>query len=143
MTVDPRFERPLAEWIHQFATPAAERLREKNWVPFEWRGHLYVEYSLEPRLVLSVNPSTAVGTPLLPVTSAPAVAAWVKRLGPVSGGTPAVELPGHGVYLALAHVKLFKKKGSRTATSSMMYMSPSLRRSLKRTSRVKTWCHGT
>ena len=121
MTVDPRFERPLAEWIHQFATPAAERLREKNWVPFEWRGHLYVEYSLEPRLVLSVNPSTAVGTPLLPVTSAPAVAAWVKRLGPVSGGTPAVELPGHGVYLALAHVKLFKKKGSRTATSSMMY----------------------
>ena len=121
MAVDVRYERPLSQWITQFGTPPSSRPREKNWVPFEWRGGLFVEYSLEPRLVLSVDPSTGVGTPLLPITSSPAVAAWVRRLGPVSGGTPAVELPGRCIFLALAHVKLFKKKGTRTATSSMMY----------------------
>jgi hypothetical protein len=39
----------------------------------------------------------------------------------VSGGTPAVELRDLNVFLALAHVKLFKKKGARTASSKMMY----------------------
>ena len=65
MAVDVRYERPLSQWITQFGTPPSSRPREKNWVPFEWRGGL-VEYSLEPRLVLSVDPSTGVGTPSSP-----------------------------------------------------------------------------
>ena len=55
------------------------------------------------------------------MTSSPAVRAWVDKLGPVSGGTPAVELRTYGLFLALGHVKLFKKKGGKTATSTMMY----------------------
>jgi hypothetical protein len=119
MELDARYAGVLSRWIPQLGRP--RRTREKNWVPFVWRGGLYVEYSLEPRLVLSVNPDTGESTPLLPLTSSPALSVWVERLGPVSGGTPAVELVAHGVFLALAHVKLFKKKGTRTATSSMSY----------------------
>ena len=73
---------------------------------------------------LMVDRASVRGAPVLPMTSSLAVQAWVEKLGPVSGGTPAVELPGHGVFLALGHVKLFKKKGSRTATSKMMYKHP-------------------
>ena len=121
MAVDERYRPALRPWLSQFALPPQGRVREKNWAPFAWRGALYAEYSLEPRLVLAINEESGEGTPLLPMTSAPAVRAWVRKLGPVSGGTPAVELPDCDCFLALAHVKLFKKKGSRTATSTMMY----------------------
>jgi len=122
MDVDPRYTLSLRPWLAQFASGEREqRAREKNWSPFVWRGELFVEYSLEPRLVLAVNRETGEGTPLLPLTSSPAMRAWVDKLGPVSGGTPAVELRDLNVFLALAHVKLFKKKGARTATSKMMY----------------------
>ena len=119
MEIDGMYARVLSRWIPRRGRP--QRRREKNWVPFVWRGQLYVEYSLEPRLVLSVNPNTGLGTPVFPLTSSRAMSAWVEKLGPVSGGTPAVELAGHGIFLALAHVKLFKKKGPRTATSRMLY----------------------
>ena len=92
--------------------------------PFVWEGALYVEYSLEPRLVLRVDAERALGSPVLPLTTSPAARAWVSKLGPISGGTPAVALRSLGLYLALGHVKLFKKKGHRTATSSKL--SPSI-----------------
>ena len=121
MEIDERASPRLGKHLPTLATPRAQRTREKNWNPFVWKDRLYVEYSLEPRLVLMVDRASGRGAPVLPMTSSPAVQAWVEKLGPVSGGTPAVELPGHGVFLALGHVKLFKKKGSRTATSKMMY----------------------
>ena len=122
LEVDESYVTPLlAPWLAQFGKPHKERYREKNWNPFVWKGDLYVEYSLEPRLVLKIDPVTYVGTPVLPLTSSAAARAWVHRLGPVSGGTPAVELPEHGVFLALGHAKLFKKKGRRTGNSHMMY----------------------
>ena len=34
---------------------AKARRREKNWSPFSWRGGVYLEYSLQPRLVLALN----------------------------------------------------------------------------------------
>jgi len=72
--------------------------------------------------VLAINEETGVGTPLLPLSSSPAATAWVRKLGPVSGGTPAVHVPDEGVFIALAHTKLFKKKkSSRTATQRMVY----------------------
>jgi hypothetical protein len=71
--------------------------------------------------VLSLNVITGEGTPVLPVSSSTPAAAWVRKLGPVSGGTPAVHLSSEGLFIALAHVKLFNKKGSRTATHAMVY----------------------
>ena len=56
MEVAPRFAVALAPWLPQFALARDMRVREKNWAPFLWRGSLYVEYSLEPRLVLALNP---------------------------------------------------------------------------------------
>ena len=47
--------------------------------------------------------------------------AWLDQLGPISGGPPSVYVAGHGVYLGLAHVKLWKKQGRGTATSAMIY----------------------
>ena len=124
--VDARHRLALRPWLAQLGMHHEQRLRipnlrEKNWSPFEWRGQLYVEYAIEPRLVLALDTQTGVGTPLLPMSSSPAVRAWVDKLGPVSGGAPAVELRALGIYLGLAHVKLFKKKGAKTATSKMMY----------------------
>ena len=118
-SVSETFVPLLAPWVRQFALPRGRRVREKNWAPFVWRGDMYVEYSLEPRLVLQMAGGD--GTPVLPMTSSAATSAWVRKLGPVSGGTPAIELHGSGVFLALGHVKLFRKKGARTGTSSMCY----------------------
>ena len=121
LEVSRRHELPLQPWFRQFRRRRAKRVREKNWAPFSWRGALYVEYSLEPRLVLGINEETGEATPVFPVSSSPSVRAWSDKLGPISGGPPSVHLPAHGVYLGLAHVKLFRKKGGATSTSSMVY----------------------
>ncbi|KAL1525956.1 hypothetical protein AB1Y20_020782 [Prymnesium parvum] len=121
LEVHAAFEPHLQLWLPQFRTMRSMRTREKNWVPFEWGGSVYLEYSLEPRLVLSLNAETGISAPLLPITSSPDVAHWIDVLGPVSGGAQSVYVPQYGVFLGMAHVKLFKKKGPRTATSHMMY----------------------
>ena len=121
LEVHPQFAQALQPWLKQFRQVKEQRDREKNWTPFQWAGGLYLEYSLQPRLVVSLNTQTGVATPVLPLTSSPSVGAWVSKLGPVSGGTPPVYVPGHDIFLGLAHVKLWKKKGSKTATSTMMY----------------------
>ena len=45
----------------------------------------------------------------------------MQKLGPISGGPPSVYLPLHDIFLGMAHVKLWKKKGVRTASSAMVY----------------------
>lgn len=121
LEVNAQYAQALMLWLPQFRQSRAHRDREKNWSPFEWRGGIYLEYSIEPRLVLSLNPATGVSTPVLPLSSSPGVRTWINKLGPVSGGPPSVLLPDHGIYLGMAHVKLWKKKGSSTASSKMMY----------------------
>ena len=123
LELSERFVHALRPWFPQLrASHKQTRLREKNWSPFSWGGGIYLEYSIEPRLVLSLNLETGLATPLFPITSSPAVRAWLERLGPVSGGTPAVYVAGADLFLALAHVKRFAKRGSsRTATSATVY----------------------
>ena len=117
--VELRYVQMLRGWLPQFWQQA--QLREKNWSPFTFDGDVYLEYSLQPRLVLLLNRRTGACTPVLPLSSSRGVQAWLDQLGPVSGGPPSVYLAGHGVYLGLAHVKLWKKKGRGTATSAMIY----------------------
>ncbi|EOD10622.1 hypothetical protein EMIHUDRAFT_452604 [Emiliania huxleyi CCMP1516] len=122
--VDRLVAKQLLCWLPQLEHDGERESREKNWSPFKLGGALFAEYSLEPRLVLAINEETGVGTPLLPLSSSPAATAWVRKLGPVSGGTPAVHVPDEGVFIALAHTKLFKKKkSSRTATQRMAAIS--------------------
>ena len=69
LEVDSRFSDHLQLWLPQFQQLREQRSREKNWSPFEWRGAIYLEYSLEPRLVLLLNVETSVATPLLPLST--------------------------------------------------------------------------
>ena len=121
LEVDLRYAQLLRVWLAQFRQTSELRSREKNWSPFSWRGGVYLEYSLQPRLVLALNRRTGVCSPVLPLTSSAGVQAWLNKLGPTSGGPPSVLLPGEDLFLGLAHLKLWKKKGARTATSSMVY----------------------
>ena len=126
------YTQALQPWLKQFRQVKEQRDREKNWTPFQWAGGLYLEYSLQPRLVVSLNTQTGVATPVLPLTSSPSVGAWVSKLGPVSGGTPPVYVPGHDIFLGLAHVKLWKKKGSMLGISSeKRRSSPNLTKTLR------------
>ena len=120
LEVDLRYAHMLRGWLPQF-WQAAQLQREKNWSPFTFAGEVYLEYSLQPRLVLLLNRRTGACTPVLPLSSSRGVQAWLDQLGPISGGPPSVYVAGHGVYLGLAHVKLWKKQGRGTATSAMIY----------------------
>ena len=113
--------RRLVGWLPHLDHDFELQPREKNWAPFVLDGNVYLEYSLEPRLVLALNEASGVATPLLPLSTSEAASAWVRKLGPVSGGAPAVHLPGEGLFIGLAHVKLHRKKGSRSATHEMVY----------------------
>ena len=85
-----RYAQLLRVWLAQFRQTSELRSREKNWSPFSWRGGVYLEYSLQPRLVLALNRRTGVCSPVLPLTSSAGVQAWLDKLGPASGGPPSV-----------------------------------------------------
>ena len=88
-------------WLAQFRQTSELRSREKNWSPFSWRGGVYLEYSLQPRLVLALNRRTGVCSPVLPLTSSAGVQAWLDKLGPASGGPPSVLPKVEGAFLAV------------------------------------------
>ena len=107
LEVDLRYAQLLRVWLAQFRQTSELRSREKNWSPFSWRGGVYLEYSLQPRLVLVLNRRTGVCSPVLPLPSSAGVQAWLDKLGPASGGPPSVLLPGGELFLGLAHLKLW------------------------------------
>ena len=58
-----------------------------------------VEYSLEPHIVLRIDPDTGDCVPLFGETSHAGLAALQASVGRVSGGAPPLLLASRGVYL--------------------------------------------
>ena len=100
-------------WLAQFRQTSELRSREKNWSPFSWRGGVYLEYSLQPRLVLALNRRTGVCSPVLPLTSSAGVQAWLDKLGPASGGPPSVLPNVEGAVLAVPQLTTLSAPGGQ------------------------------
>jgi predicted GH43/DUF377 family glycosyl hydrolase len=83
------------ERFPHFEGEVAER-REKNWVPFDYDGHLLLAYSLSPHRILSPIPGTQSCTE---VASSRGEICW--SWGWLRGGTPGIVIDDH--YLAIFH----------------------------------------
>ena len=118
------------EWIYDPPHPEALPL-QKNWLPFFHDGMLYVEYAIEPHIVLRVDASsghcTAVGSPYTVAPSArfpsfmPLSALESHYGSRFSGGAPPLHLPDWGIFLGLAHIKFTQGNSHHVGTSSMLY----------------------
>lgn len=114
------------------------QLLQKNWVPFSHEGSLFAEYSIEPHVVLRIDPESGRCVPVLPrgiaisargamggskVTfpSFVPLARIAAEYGRLSGGVPPVHLPAHHVYLSYAHTKASRSMPQYLGTSSMAY----------------------
>jgi hypothetical protein len=84
-------------------------------------GHLLVEYTLEPHIVLHVDPLSGRCAPLYAETSFAPLAALQASAGRISGGTPPLLLPGRQAYLGLAHFKHSVEMAQATGTRRMRY----------------------
>jgi predicted GH43/DUF377 family glycosyl hydrolase len=72
-------------------------VREKNWVPFEYKNALFLSYSISPHIVFMQIPGTNSCT-TISVSEGSAIWDW----GILRGGTPAILLE-NGVYLSFFH----------------------------------------
>lgn len=114
------------------------QLLQKNWVPFTHEGSLFAEYSIEPHVVLRIDPESGRCVPVLPrgiaisargamggskVTfpSFLPLARIAAEYGRLSGGVPPLHLPAHHVYLGYAHTKASRSMPQYLGTSSMAY----------------------
>ena len=122
----------------------------KNWLPFVHFGELFLEYAIEPRVVLRVDahtgrcvlvgvaneaPDDAADSCTDPPAAAkraegldggafasfPPLARLTATYGRVSGGAPPVHVPAHRAYIGLAHVKASKDQPHLLGTSQMRY----------------------
>lgn len=137
---DPR-QLPLvvSEWPSESNVEHPEsQLLQKNWVPFSHEGSLLAEYSIEPHVVLRIDPESGRCAPVLPrgiATSAHGamggseatfpsftpLARIAAEYGRLSGGVPPLHLPSHHVYLGYCHTKASRSMPQYLGTSSMVY----------------------
>lgn len=96
------FEVEQPECLASYEGATRER-REKNWVPFDYQGRLYLAYSLNPHLIF--HPLQGMGACETICTSTGEIE-W--NWGALKGGTPA--LLDQGEYLAFFHT--WKKMAS-------------------------------
>jgi len=106
---------------------------QKNWLPFVLEGELFAEYSIEPHVILRIDPQTgrcvpalaqpisAAGVAASPFPSFAPLARVAARLGPISGGAAPLRLPTHHVYLGLGHAKAQQTMPQRLGTVHMEY----------------------
>ena len=124
LTVDVSLPLQVRNWDQMeriVPNPNSEPI-QKNWVPFVHRAQLLVEYSIEPRIVLHVDPATGACTPQTQLPSSfPSLVELTKRYGRVSGGAAAVLLTDPNVYLGLAHVKDAKQTPELLGSNRMVY----------------------
>ena len=152
LTAPPPVELPLvvADWPDNapLPHPMSEPI-QKNWAPFVHDGRLYAEYSIEPHVVLLIDPANGRCVPVSRSrspdevdscsaddaagrTEAAAEAggafssfAPLARLsashGRVSGGVPPLHLPVQHAYLGLAHLKASRELPHFLGTSQMPY----------------------
>lgn len=91
-------------------------LRQKNWVPFEWGGKLFMSYYLFPHEVLEVNVNTG-NCQYAFLTHQ--VSAW--DCGQLRGTTPAILVDGD--YLAFGHsVKILRSPASKGKPKNHYFM---------------------
>ena len=108
--------------------PEAEPI-QKNWLPFVHDGALYVEYSIEPHVVLRVDAGSGRCEPISNAViggggifpSFPPLARLAAEYGRVSGGAAPLRLPDRRVYLGLAHVKESRRTPEHLGTAHMVY----------------------
>ena len=112
----------VAYWLPSYTvrSPVAELL-QKNWVPFVFGGRLLAEYTLEPHIVLHVDPDTGRCLPLYTETSFAPLAALQRSAGRISGGAPPLLLPDRAAYLGLAHFKHSQRMPQLVGTRHMRY----------------------
>ena len=109
-------------WRENYGLPHPESEPiQKNWLPFVHRDTLLVEYSVEPRIVLRVDPASGDCYPAFGQSSFPRLHQLAQQRGRVSGGAPPVLLSERGVFLGLAHVKESVRKPHLTGTKHMVY----------------------
>jgi predicted GH43/DUF377 family glycosyl hydrolase len=80
---------------------------QKNWVPFEYSNEIYFIQRIFPPRIFRVlgkysNNHTAQYEEISPAT-VPASLPWKEEFGILRGGTPALLLPGRGLYLMIFH----------------------------------------
>ena len=110
------------EWNASLALPPPGRSPvQKNWLPFVHGGALLVEYSVEPRIVLRVDPDSGACELAAPQTSFPPLAALGASHGRVSGGAPAALLSTRRLYLGLAHLKDEHSAPQDVGSARMLY----------------------
>ncbi len=73
-------------------------LREKNWVPFEYKGHLFLSYSIDPHVIFYPLRNTEM---CLTVSTAVSEIQW--PFGTLRGGTTALAGLAEGEYLSFFH----------------------------------------
>ena len=114
-----------------------EACPQKNWVPLVHRGTLYVESSIQPRVVLRVDLRTGMATPVRPrnatatrddpqsFTAAAALQSAVSAT--LHGGPPSLRLALGGgaiAYLGLAHFnRLLAGARSRIRRAAILHLS--------------------
>lgn len=82
--------------------------RQKNWSPFEYDGHLLCEYSLEPHIILEIDPNTGItrefcrsgkeGIDIILGTS-------------LRGGGAPIYIPEKDIYLGIGHTRISNELG--------------------------------
>ncbi len=85
------------EWLNHYEGEEEKR-REKNWVPFDYRGNLLLAYSINPHFIL--YPELLGTESCLTISKTNAQIDW--EWGELRGGTPALLLD-EGRYLAFFH----------------------------------------
>jgi predicted GH43/DUF377 family glycosyl hydrolase len=88
---------------------------EKNWMPFEYNGELYFEYSIHPRIIIRCNTSTG---ECEKVYSQQFINPLKKHIG---GGAPAqlVNVKNKKYFLSIAHTR---ENSPRTVRKNFFYL---------------------
>ncbi len=87
--------------IRKVDPPHRKASYEKNWMPFAYRGDLYVVYMVDPHTIFKINPNNGEVEEFYNTTYG-----YQWDYGPLRGGTQAVELPEEGEYIAFTHSSL-------------------------------------
>jgi len=90
------------EQVQKITWPYDKGEKNKNWSPFVYMGSLYLEYSIQPRIILRPKENgecfIANGHTVSKVTTR-----FQQRVGSMRGGPSSVYVPRHHLYLGIAH----------------------------------------
>lgn len=81
--------------------------RQKNWSPFEWNGKLLCEYTINPHVILEINPVTGVTDEF---SRSGSISDDITQLTSMRGGAPPIRI-NDKIYLGIGHTHPSKSSG--------------------------------